>query len=73
MQPCAQELQFYTKAYTILDGKMMLSEIEALPSPRFQLLQGIGFPSPLPGEDVKQLAAVRNEPFRWLRYLDDAP
>ena len=25
-----QELEFFTKAYTILDGKMMLSEIEVL-------------------------------------------
>ena len=24
----SQELEFFTKAYTILDGKMMLSEIE---------------------------------------------
>lgn len=43
-----EELEFFTKAYTILDGKMMLSEIE-----------DSGFPSPLPGEDVK--------------YLDNAP
>ena len=53
MHPRAQELQFYTKAYTILDGKMMLSEIE-----------GIGFPSPLPGEDVKPLAMRRRRRFR---------
>jgi len=39
-----EELEFFTKAYTILDGKMMLSEIE-----------DSGFPSPLPGEDVKYL------------------
>lgn len=43
-----EEMEFFTKAYTILDGQMMLSEIE-----------DSGFPSPLPGEDVK--------------YLDNAP
>jgi len=47
-QRSPEDIEFFTKAYTIMDGRMMLSEIE-----------DSGFPSPLPGEDVK--------------YLDNAP